>query len=88
MKAESKFNIGDTIYYMYGEHPTKEVITGISFFKGKMRSGVGGVGGWHESTGDAPVVSYHVEKCPKSISELEAHATKEELQKSVFANLN
>lgn len=88
MKAESKFNIGDTIYYMYGEQPTKDTITGVSFFEGKMRMGVGGGGGWHETTDGIPSIQYHVEKSPKPISELEAHATKEELQKTVFANLS
>lgn len=84
MEVKSKFNIGDTIYYMYGKCPTKDIIFGITFFVGRKQSAQGET---HSTMGDNPLISYHAEGSTRSISELDAYATKEELQKSLFANL-
>ena len=84
MEAKSKFNIGDIIYYMYGEQPIKDIISGITFFVGKKKSSTGER---YETMGDIPSVSYHTEESSNPINEDKAYATKGELQKSVFANI-
>lgn len=82
MKAESKFNVGDTIYYMYGEQPIKDIVSGITFFVGKKKTSYGEI---HQV--DELFISYHSENSTKPINEINVYATKDELQKAIFANI-
>ena len=84
MEAKSKYNIGDTIYYMYGVQPRKDVISGISFFAGKSPMGVGGLGATYEVGEGVIDIKYHIlNNNPAPVKESDAYATKEELMQSL-----
>ncbi|MEK6878618.1 MAG: hypothetical protein AABY22_03370 [Nanoarchaeota archaeon] len=74
MKVESKFNIGDDIYFLAGELPMKSKIAGISFFIGEK----------HSHSGQSLVckkcsVSYNFHDVTVCINETDAYETKEQL---------
>lgn len=84
MEVKSKFNKGQTIYFMNGEMPAKDVVSGITFFVGKKEDSVGTR---HETMGDIPDISYHLENDTKSVHESAAYETKEYLIEATFKNL-
>lgn len=80
---KSKFNIGDEIFFMKYNEPSKAVVKGIAFIIGEFEesSSFKRIG-----TEEKPSVNYNVGMY-SSIEESKAFATKEELQKNLFANL-
>ncbi len=79
---ESKFKIGDEIYFMSYTRPTKGKIEGIAFVVGKFNNSVFKKTGTHEN----PSITYHTGGYD-TVDEGNAYATKEELQIALFANL-
>jgi hypothetical protein len=79
---ESKFKIGDTIYYMNYSEPVKGVIKGIAFVIGEFQESS------FKRTGleNKPVVIYSTGNY-SAIGEDKAFATKEELQADLFKKL-
>ncbi len=80
MTATTKFNIGQTIFFMEGETPVKDRITGASFFTGTEKRATGEH--YFTNEGETRVV-YHTELC-RTINEINAYASKEELIKAKF----
>lgn len=84
MKIESKFNIGDTIYFMDGTKPVKENIAGITTFTGKS---IDYRGYSKETVEDKVIVEYHIMSGAVKVWEENVYGTKEELIKATFDSL-
>lgn len=82
MEVKSKFNKGDTIFFMVKDKPHQRQITGISFFNGKATSING-----EQKLAETTQVRYHTEGCFE-VAEQKSFASKEELIKSVFNHVD
>ena len=80
---QTKFSIGDTIWFMWCNQPTSEEVSAIKVLsKPKEYDENGNITSWHE-----PVEFYAYWDCDGNsdfISGDRCFATKEELQKAVF----
>ena len=87
MEVNSKFNIGDEVYYMSDTIPCKSNISGISFFTGcrcdQTKAGVT----HHRTIGNACAIEYYLLSRVYPIPEEKVFATKEELKESVFSTI-
>lgn len=84
MEAKTKFNIGETIYFMHKDMPSKEIISGITIFTGKKYEN----NGQRYFTKDGEfTILYHLGKITFVIEEKEAYASKEDLQSALFSSL-
>ena len=82
MEVKSKFNKGDTIFFMVKDKPHQRKITGISFFNGKSTK----INGEQKLAEDTQV-HYHTDGCFE-VAEQKAFASKEDLIKDVFRNVD
>lgn len=78
----TKFNIGDEIYYMSYPEPTKGIIKGIAFVIGEFTA----TSFKHTGSQENPKIIYST-GAYSEIEESKAFATKEELQNNLFAKL-
>lgn len=83
MEVKSRKNIGDTIYFMSGDIPLKDVVSGISLFTGFRSDGL--CRQW-QTDKDSAHVTYHT-TCG-DVREERAFDSKEDLIKSLFDNLD
>lgn len=84
MEVNSKFNKGDTIYFMNGELPQKAKITGITFFTGEAKR----LDGSSKVTAPSHTqVTYHVDNCIE-VHEQNAFPSKDKMIKALFDNLD
>lgn len=79
---ESKFKIGQEIYYMNYDKPTKGIIKGVAFVFGEFSES----SFKRKGTGNEPAIVYSTGEY-SCIDESKAFTTKDELINGVFANL-
>jgi len=79
---KSKFNIGDEIYFMNYDTPSKGIIQGIAFIMGDFKS----VNFSRKSDGDKPAIVYSMDGYA-IVNERGAFKSSEELKDSLFKNL-
>ena len=82
MEFESKHDIEDELYFMYGQLPVKSIVTGIFGFKGEARYANGEFREAKEQS-----IAYHFKDVSRNIPEGEVFETKEDLIDSLFDNL-
>jgi hypothetical protein len=84
MEIKSKFNIGDTIFFMEGDMPVKETVSGITTFNGEAIHSNGST----QLTEEGKVfIDYHIKYRAVKVNEHKVYATKEELITATFASL-
>jgi hypothetical protein len=79
---ESKFNIGDTVFYMEGSTPQKKVIVGITSMIGKINTLAHSL----DLEPDKVFYLYHF-GAYQDCAENKCYASKDELLTEVFKNL-
>ncbi len=84
MTIKTKYNIGDVIFFMSGQIPTKGIIEGCTVFTGKKKYSDGAI---EEMTSGVNSIQYHVQYTSTPIHEEIAFPSKEDLQKHLFENV-
>ena len=88
MEIKTKYNIDDTIFFMYNNTPKKATITGIKTFTGGERFSSGKIISSPDD-GKKPCVYYYVAGFNDiTITESESFQTKEDLIENIFSKLD
>jgi hypothetical protein len=79
----TKFKIGEEVFFMRYDVPSKGIIKGIAIIEGAFKESS------FEKTGtvENPSINYSIEGSYTSVEEHKVFATKEELVNSLFSNL-
>ncbi len=89
MKIETKFNVGDTVWFINGEKPCSMEISAINIKLGTLSSPMGNIiYSWENGTiSGAPFIDYYFKDYGTHllVNEVDCFSTKEELKNNLFS---